>query len=210
VSILVDLLKALVVGLVLVLVWRIIASRRTRRVRVAEFTGTGGAGPSALVAVALRRVAARPTSGPSPHTESITWVSAFNDSVGLPTQVTEVMPNAGLLDAVLSVVDRLLPSRSLSVTGALLPGAVNGSVLGIAVGIERPNGQILAQEALLTGQSYVLPPAAGQPPYTCVVLPAAYWALWQVDSRIAERLGSRSWESYTLFAIAAELELAGG
>ncbi len=210
VSIVGDLLKALVVALVLLLVWRTVASRLTRRVRVAEFTGTGGSATSALVAVALRRVAARPAPGSSARRESITWVSAFNESVGLPTQVTEAVPGAGLVDALLSVVDRLLPSRSRSITGALLPGAADGSVLGVAVGVERPNGQVLAQDALVTGQSYVVPPSPGQPPYTCLVLPAAYWALWQVDSRSAELLGSRSWESYTLFAVAAELELTGG
>jgi hypothetical protein len=199
-------IKVLLVLLAIVLALVLYGAKLRRRVKVGPFTGDDGGPFGALLGVALQR--ATSSVGPSTRrSDSITYVSAFNENVSLPTELTETVPQAGLVGALLAAVQKLPPNRNRTVTGQLLAGREADTLMGLALSVERSTGEVLAQEVLLAGQDVVVPAPPGRPRYAGLVLPAAYWALWHVDPDGAALLGTTSWESYVNFAVAADLEL---
>lgn len=151
-----------------------------------------------------------------------------------PSQVAEVYQPAGVAAALLSVLDRLVPSRGWLVTGELRPrDPARGA--GLTVSFARRYGKVFDEMTLWECDYGVPLPLSGdgdlQPAYDRVALPAAAWVTFvgakhTIRRTIRRRLhralpwrwprarpfrvvGTDDWRSYALFAVGADWQAKG-
>ncbi|MGN6188138.1 MAG: hypothetical protein ACTHOE_04515 [Conexibacter sp.] len=148
--------------------------------------------------------------------------SAAQAFPALPPQIAEAYPPAGVIAALLGMLDRLLPARTRSVSGELRPrDPVRG--VGLTITFGRRYGKVFDETTLWEGDYGTPLPYARdddlQPAYDRVALPAAAWVTFAATRRIVYRrllrvkpfnvLGTTDWRSYALFAVGADQQEKG-
>jgi hypothetical protein len=141
--------------------------------------------------------------------------------VTVPTDLAAAVPSAGLVNALVGLFTRFVPTRDRSLKGTIHVAAAG--VVGASITLETRSNRIVDGEPVWAGD-FGLPavaavaadPPGGAPPVAedrpnllyPLAFPVAVWAFWKLAAR-PEQLGSRSWQSYALFGIGEDYDAAG-
>lgn len=205
----ITLLGLVLLGALLAKASAALAGRLRPQFTVADMTGPVAedvAGQSDLLAAELARL----VSGGS---DQIRRVPASEGSFTLPDAITGAYPQAGVIVALLQVLDRVLPRELLTVDTAALPeDPVRGVGVTVTIakrdGRQAPNGRHTFWEAEFGPVDTSL--KAFQR-LERLMLPAAVWLLYNENLRQSspDTLGSRDWCSYALYALGDRAQKAG-
>jgi tetratricopeptide (TPR) repeat protein len=143
--------------------------------------------------------------------------SSGEESLQLPGEVSSAYPQAGVIWALVRLLDRLFPSRKRLVTGYLRPrDPVRGAGMTITYG--RRYGKVFGEITLWESDYGSLAPSGEEDPkqraYDRIAVPAATWIVYQAGERFLRRrlgltapfelIGTREWRSYAHFAVGAD------
>lgn len=148
-------------------------------------------------------------------------VSKWGDPMTFPTDLTAAVPQIGLINALLSLMNRFIPSRDRTLVG-LLHSDQSGTV-GVSLTLENRDNYVLGDRPIWSGDFGLTratavapaPPAVGRVPPSDrpellypLAYPVAVWAFWKLVHQ-PEQLGTRDWQSYALFGIGEEFDSLG-
>jgi len=204
-------LAVLIAVLALVLLLRILSRLRRNRVVIEDFKAEKEAfGKTTSASVRENYVRLRRDDGGfrlklvSPGAEEFR---------GLPQGVTDVVPNARFVDAILTLLDRIMPTRTWRLTGDLQPThPVRGAGLRLTLSRRLFGG---FEEQTVWEKDLAFTPSRGdatQENYDRLAIPAAAWLIFATRThpilrwRHTRVLGTDDWRSYALFAVGAELQ----
>ncbi|MGO9889303.1 MAG: hypothetical protein ACLP0L_15500 [Solirubrobacteraceae bacterium] len=181
-------------------------------------------------------------SGLSAHTLGPLWIrraGTEEQAISIPTAITTTIPDATLLEALVSLLDRLLPRRLTKVNLAALPEDPTRGV-GLTVEVATRSGRVRNTQTIWESDYYHLakaPSTSTNNGHTAVpdakqganadkatevsaetdaasrlerlLLPAAVWLAYQPQIRTSTPLWTTKWESYAHFAVAERAQGAG-
>jgi tetratricopeptide (TPR) repeat protein len=175
----------------------------------------GGKGFAAVVGDYIHRL------GSMEGVEGPDRVSKWGDPFTFPTDLSAAVSQINLVNALLTILRRLMPSRDRSL-GGLLHSDQTGTV-GVSVTLENRSGHIIDDHPIWSGdfglsRSTALAsaaPARGRTPPSDrpellypLAYPVAVWAFWKLVKH-PDRLGTKDWQSYALFGIGEEFDSLG-
>jgi tetratricopeptide (TPR) repeat protein len=123
----------------------------------------------------------------------------------LPASAVAAFPQLKYVDALIALIDRMIPSRDRSVTGFLQPATAAG--VGASLAVARSDEQITSQVTLREVTYSELDGNDVAARYAVLLTPAAYW-LWAVTAKTTPER-RRTWKAHALFAAGVRLEEAG-
>jgi hypothetical protein len=123
----------------------------------------------------------------------------------LPASAVAAFPQLKYVDALIALIDRMIPSRDRSVTGYLQPATAAG--VGASLAVAGSDEQITSQVTLREVIYSELDGNDDAARYAVLLTPAAYW-LWAVTAKTTPER-RRSWNAHALFAAGVRLEEAG-
>jgi tetratricopeptide (TPR) repeat protein len=201
-------------AVLLLLAWQVLQAARTfwrgGRVLISSFDSATARLGEGFADVLKENVTQ--SAGNRPH-HRLDLVSKWADPVSLPTELSTLAPSAGLLDALINLLLKLVPTRDREVTGFIHESSPFGP--GVSLWLERRSGGV--RDGLTLWKSdYDFPPPAGGASdadgSSCYLLafPAAVWLLKQMDrdGRLRD-LGTDDWQSYAAFGIGSEWQQLG-
>lgn len=134
-------------------------------------------------------------------------------NLDLARDVGDAVPGGRVVAALLSLTDRVLPNLLWRVSGELQPlHPAHGA--GLRLRVTRSYGRRSREETFWENRYGPWEATAGgavatQENYDRVAVPAAAWLASVTSKKPFEALGTKSWESYALFAVGAELQERG-
>ena len=201
--------EILLLVLLAFLVGQFVFSRTHRRLRIDEFRGPAADGSDAKVTLAstefqaLVRSRVLAIARARRGTDRVDLADSSGGPVAIPATVTKAVPQTAFLDAILQLVQYLLPPRDRPLTGLLLTASPSRG-LGVTVTLSSRFGR---QRATRTFWADELPEAAfaatGPASYLPFVVVVAAWTLREFRRRPFRALGTEDPMSYAAFAIAA-------
>lgn len=122
----------------------------------------------------------------------------------LPQSVTVALPQLGIVDALVALAPRVIPSRDRTVTGYLQPATAKG--VGTSIRLAKTNGAAIREITLRQADYGPVPPSgttAGASDYATLLPAATYW----VRSALSKNPGR--WRPQALFAAGVYQHQAG-
>jgi tetratricopeptide (TPR) repeat protein len=191
-------LLALALGIALLIRALVCAFLRTR-VQVADFGGDGGNQLSAAVRADLTKLLSEARE------VRLDLVTAWDEELTVPADLTSAFPQAKLLDAVLPTIARFTQAREYVASGSMRP--TNGSGPGLTISNATRTGRSVGGTTIwlreFTPEGEDGAPAAKLAAPEGLAAPAAGWILSSLvreTGKASSALGISDWRSYALFA----------
>jgi tetratricopeptide (TPR) repeat protein len=178
------------------------------RVTISPFSGDGDADDDLAKGFALELQAEVDTIGVETGGTRPDLSLPTTPTTALPASVTTAFPQLKFVDAVVELINRMIPSRDRSLTGHLHSPTAQG--VGASLVLARAdNGRIMSQVMLRQGDYGPVPPtnSDGTPTYQDLIPPAVYWFRDVTGGSGLDN--SAPWQANALFAAGARLHEAG-